>query len=156
MSSSATATTAKTSLMDTLGTRDWRMANLYRIQDKHGQVVTFAMNESQHQFWDDMWWLNVILKDRQRGFSTLIAMFILDSCMAFPHTQAGIIDITLPDAKKKLDKIRFAYDGLPDSLKDAIPLVTDAKESLEWANGSRVDVSTSHRGGTLQIGRAHV
>ena len=146
-----TTSTQPKSALEAIGNRDWRMANLYRIQDKRGQVVTFCMNESQQQFWEDMWWLNVILKDRQRGFSTLIAMFILDSCLSRQHTQAGIIDITLPDAKKKLDKIKFAYDGLPDPIREAIPLVTDAKESLEWANGSRVDVSTSHRGGTLQI-----
>lgn len=140
-----------TALKELLADRDWRMNNLYRIQDKAGQVITFRMNESQARFWNEMWWMNVILKDRQRGFSTLIAMFILDSCLFTPHTQAGIIDITLPDAKKKLDKIGFAYDGLPDAIKDSIPLITDAKESLEWGNGSRVDVSTSHRGGTLQI-----
>ena len=101
-----TATQPK-SAIEAIGDRDWRMANLYRIQDKRGQVVTFRMNESQQQFWEDMWWLNVILKDRQRGFSTLIAMFILDSCLSRPHTQAGIIDITLPDAKKKLDKSEY-------------------------------------------------
>jgi len=143
--------TAPAELKQLLADRDWRMNNLYRITDKGGQVVPFRMNESQARFWEAMWWLNVILKDRQRGFSTLIAMFILDSCLWTPHTQAGVIDITLPDAKKKLDKIRFAYDGLPGQIKDAVPLVTDAKETLEWANGSRVDVSTSHRGGTLQI-----
>jgi hypothetical protein len=134
-----------------LADREWRMNNLYWIQDKSGQVVPFRMNESQAEFWGAMWWLNVILKDRQRGFSTLIAMFILDSCIFKSNTQAGIIDITLPDAKKKLDKIRFAYDHLPEPIKEQNPMVTDAKESLEWINGSRVDVSTSHRGGTLQI-----
>ena len=108
-------TTSPSAAVEAIGNRDWRMSNLYRIQDKQGQVVTFRPNESQAQFWEDMWWLNVILKDRQRGFSTLIAMFILDSCISRPHTQAGIIDITLPDAKKKLDKIRFAYDGSPVS-----------------------------------------
>ena len=144
-------TSTPAELKQLLADRDWRMNNLYRITDKAGQVVPFRMNESQARFWEAMWWLNVILKDRQRGFSTLIAMFILDSCLWTPHTQAGIIDITLPDAKKKLAKILFAYDGLPESIKAAVPLVTDAKETLEWANGSRVDVSTSHRGGTLQI-----
>lgn len=134
-----------------LADREWRMDNLYRIQDKGGQVIPFRRNESQLKFWEEMWWLNVILKDRQRGFSTLVAIFFLDTCVFTPHTQAGIIDITLPDAKKKLDKMRFAYDGLPAFVKDVVPLVTDAKETLEWGNGSRVDVSTSHRGGTLQL-----
>ena len=144
-------TTTPAEVQALLADRDWRMNNLYRITNKAGDAVQFRMNDSQVRFWESMWWLNVILKDRQRGFSTLIAMFILDSCLWTPHTQAGIIDITLPDAKKKLDKIRFGYDSLPAQIKDSIPLITDAKETLEWANGSRVDVSTSHRGGTLQI-----
>lgn len=138
-------------IVESVADRNWRMNNLYRIKNKDGQIVPFVMNESQSQFWFSMWWLNVILKDRQRGFSTLIAIFILDSCMFTSNTQAGIIDITLPDAKKKLDKIRFGYHSLPDALKAKNKLVVDAKESLEWENGSRVDVSTSHRGGTLQI-----
>lgn len=138
-------------LASSLSDRNWRMNNLYRIKNKDGQIVPFVMNESQSRFWGDMWWLNVILKDRQRGFSTLIAMFILDSCMFTANTQAGVIDITLPDAKKKLDKIRFGYHSLPEAIKAKNKLIVDAKESLEWENGSRVDVSTSHRGGTLQI-----
>jgi len=134
-----------------LGDREWRMDNLYQIEDKMGNVVPFVRNDSQREFWHHMWWLNVILKDRQRGFSTLIAIFILDSCLFAPNTTAGIIDITLPDAKKKLGKILFAYDRLPESIKAEVPTLTRAKESIEWVNGSRVDVSTSHRGGTLQI-----
>ena len=142
---------ARTEILARLGDRLWRLNNLYTVINKDGQVVKFVMNESQEEFYREMWWLNVILKDRQRGFSTFIAMFILDSCLFCPNTQAGVIDISLPDAKKKLDKINFAYLSLPEWLRDELPLVTNAKESMEWANGSRVDVSTSHRGGTLQI-----
>lgn len=138
-------------LYSLLGDIEWRMDNLYYIQDEHGRCVKFIRNDSQMEFWMSMWLLNIILKDRQRGFSTLIAMFILDQCMFFTDTSAGIIDITLPDAKKKLAKISYAYERLPDYLKAANPLITDAKESIEFSNGSSIHVSTSHRGGTLQI-----
>lgn len=129
----------------------WRLNNLYRIQDKQGRDVPFLMNESQVRLYKDMWWLNVILKDRQRGFSTFVAIFMLDSCLFTPFTQCGIIDLTLDDAKKKLGKLKFGWETMAPQLRDRFPLTTDAKETLEWANKSRVDVSTSHRGGTLQI-----
>lgn len=134
-----------------LGDREWRIDNLYYIRDRDGNKVKFVRNESQLKFWNEMWFLNIILKDRQRGFSTLIAIFILDACLFNSGTAAGIVDITLPDAKKKLGKIRFAYEHLPSFIKSAIPLKTDAREALEWHNDSSVYAATSHRGGTLQI-----
>jgi hypothetical protein len=131
--------------------REWRMDNLYHVKDKHGNKVRFVRWESQMQFWKAMWYLNIILKDRQRGFSTLFAIFILDSCLFNSNIQAGIIDISLPDAQKKLDKISFAYDNLPEFLKTVRTTTVDSKTGIEFDNGSTVYVGTSHRGGTLQI-----
>lgn len=134
-----------------LSDREWRMDNLYFIKDKNGNKVKFVRNESQRKFWFDMWFLNIILKDRQRGFSTLIAIFIIDSCLFNSNLQAGIIDISLPDAQKKLDKISFAYVNLPDFIKVVRTTLVDSKTGIEFDNGSTVYVGTSHRGGTLQI-----
>lgn len=130
---------------------DWRINNLYHIRDKDGVQVLFKLNDSQQAVWDNLWHLNIILKDRQRGFSTFIAIYILDRCLFSEGLQCGIIDITLDDAKLKLDKIRFAYDNLPDEVKAMCPRTEDKKESIAWLNGSAVRVGTSHRGGTLQI-----
>lgn len=137
--------------MDLVKDPEWRIDNLYYIFDKKGNRVKFVRNESQRRMWVNMWYLNIILKDRQRGFSTLIAMYILDTCLFNSGMQAGIIDITLDDAKLKLDKIRYAYDNLPVELKGLVPRTEDKKESIRWLNGSAVRVGTSHRGGTLQI-----
>jgi len=134
-----------------LGDIEWRLDNLYYIKDKYGKVIKFVRNESQMELWRNRHFLNIILKDRQRGFSTLIAILILDTCFFNSHQECGIIDISLPDGKKKLAKIHFAYERLPEELTAENPLVTDNKEALEWENGSTVYVGTSHRGGTLQI-----
>lgn len=134
-----------------LSDREWRLDNLYYIQDKQGQKVKFKRNHSQMMFWKAIWYMNIILKDRQRGFSTLMAIYILDTCLFNSNTNAGIIDISLSDAKKKLAKIQFAYDCLPDWIKKAKPLKTSNKENIEFSNGSSIQVGTSHRGGTLQI-----
>lgn len=134
-----------------IGDQYWRLNNLYYILDKDGHEILFKMNGSQEKFYWDMWYMNLILKDRQRGFSTLIAIYILDTCLFNDGTAAGIVDITLPDAKKKLAKISYAYERIPDFLKQTVPLTTDAKEAIEFANGSSIYAATSHRGGTLQI-----
>lgn len=135
----------------TIDDPEWRIDNLYKIQDEHGTEVQFVRNEAQRRWWKERWFLNVILKARQLGFSTEIALEILDTCLFRSNTAAGIIDYSLDDAVKKLDKIKFAYSRLREDLRRKVPLVKANTETLEFANGSKIQVGTSHRGGTLQI-----
>lgn len=131
--------------------QEWRLNNLYRIQDVNGDEIPFVMNKAQRKLWDDLHYCNVIPKARQLGFSTEISIFILDTCLFRSNTNAGIVDITLDDAKQKLAKIKFAYDRLPEHIRQKVPLVVENTQELKWGNDSRVVVGTSHRGGTLQI-----
>lgn len=128
----------------------WRLNNLYHIEDKQGRVVPFRMNEAQHQLYASMWYLNVILKARQLGFSTFIAILFLDVSLFNSNTACGIVDATLDDAKKKLKKIELAYRMLPDWIQKARPITQANAFKIEWSNGSRIEVGTSHRGGTFQ------
>lgn len=134
----------------TLAVQRWRLNNLYHVENKEGRVVPFLMNEAQESFYADLWYLNVILKARQLGFSTFIAILMLDVCLFNSNTRCGIVDATIDDAKKKLRKIALAYDRLPDWLKAGRPIVSANAFSVEFANGSGIEVGTSHRGGTLQ------
>ncbi|MFA6267666.1 MAG: hypothetical protein WC670_18360, partial [Pseudolabrys sp.] len=136
---------------ETVGNREWRLDNLYFIQDEDGNTVQFVRNEAQRAYSKRRWWRDLIVKARQLGFSTFLAVLILDLCMFRKGQTAGVVDVTLKDARLKLAKIAFAYDKLPDNLKAANPLVKRNTEELEWANGSRVTVGTSYRGGTLQF-----
>ncbi len=135
-----------------LGNPIWRLNNLYWIQDKVGDVVKFNMNTAQEQLLDDISWLNIVLKARQLGFSTFIDIFGLDQCLFNSNTNFGVIADTLKNAKGLLRaKIQFPYDNLDPLIKDQIPILKSNVESIEWANGSRVDVGTSLRSGTYQI-----
>lgn len=139
-------------LKSKLQDREWRLYNLYKIIDKYGNPILFVPNEFQREVLiDNIWYLNIILKARQLGLSTGIAMFILDMCLFNSNTTAGIIDATLPDAKKKLEKIKFAYDNLPFWLKNQITLVKNNETELEFRNGSYISAGTSFRGSTLQV-----
>lgn len=129
----------------------WRLNNLYTIVDEQGQAVPFRMNWAQEQFFDDMHYLNVILKARQLGFTTFIQLFMLDACLFYPDTHAGVIAHTRDDAKAFFrDKVKFPYEHLPDALKAKNPATLDSADTLAFANGSSMRVGTSLRSGTMQ------
>lgn len=131
--------------------REWRLDHLYRIQDQDGNESLFVRNAAQRAFSAAEHVRNLIVKARQLGFSTLIELEMLDYCMFRSNTAAGIIDASLSDAKKKLEKISFAYERMPEEVRLANPLTRDNAEDMEWENGSSIRVGTSHRGGTLQL-----
>src|SRR5258708_23361898 len=88
--------------------RLWRLNNLYFITDKHGRRVKFTMNSAQRALYDEMHNQNVILKARQRGFTTFIQLFMLDACVFNSDIRAGTIAHTMPDAQVIFgDKLRF-------------------------------------------------
>lgn len=133
-----------------LSDREWRLDNLYWIQDPSGAKIRFRRNEAQLKLWDNLWYLNVILKARQLGMSTQIVILMLDVCLFNSNIQAGIIDLTLDDAKAKLEKAVFAYENLPEVVKMGHRIKKRNTEELQFENGSGMSVGTSHRGGTLQ------
>lgn len=134
-----------------LSDREWRIDNLYWITDTDGNEIKFKRNPAQMSYFTKRWRRDVIAKARQLGYSTFIAILILDTCIFRSNTVAGIIDVKLDDGKLKLAKIKFAYDRLPADIRAACPLVKSNTEELQWENGSAVRIGTSHRGGTLQI-----
>lgn len=127
----------------------------YRVKDKTGAVVPFRMNREQAAFLDSRHGMDVVLKARQAGMTTVIQLDMLDDCLFRPNTAAGVIAHNLTDAKAFFaDKIKFAYDGLPPEFKAAVSATQDSAESLKFSNGSSMRVGTSLRSGTLQ--RLHV
>lgn len=166
----------KTTLRGRLDDPLWRLNNLYWIENKSGGIQRFRMNAAQTRLHHNLWYRNVVLKARQLGISTYVALLMLDSCLFSPNFHAGIIDKTLPDAEQKLEKLRFAWehlDYLPphaDNRDRALAYlgsvikqysgsckrnewhpVTDARTRLGFVNGSDIRLGTTLRGGTLQL-----
>lgn len=138
-------------VIDQFADKNWRMANLYYIEDETGKVVKFVPNEAQQHFFDHMWYLNVNLKARQLGFTTAWCLWMLDECLFYPNQTAGVIAHTLDDAKKIFrKKILFPYEKLPEGLQSAIAADRDTAMELGFSNKSSISVGTSHRSGTLQ------
>lgn len=137
-------------VVDQFADKRWRMANLYFIIDDSGREVQFVPNDMQHQFWNEMWYLNCILKGRQHGFTTFIDLYILDECVFHPNQTAGIVAHTLDDVKKIFRrKIKHPYDKLPDGIRNANPATNDSAQELVFKNKSELSVATSMRSGTL-------
>jgi len=138
-------------IKDKLGDRSWRLDNLYYITDKRGNKVQFKMNWAQRIAFNDMWFLNILLKARQLGMTTFIQLFILDACLFNDNVRAGVIAHNREDAQKFFrDKIKFAYENLPDWLRSEVTSTNDRAQELVFSNGSSISVGTSMRSGTLQ------
>lgn len=128
----------------------WRLSNLYTIIDKRGRAVPFRPWDEQLEFLDEIHTRNLILKCRQRGFTTLMCLVQLDDCLFTPNTRAAVIAHKLDDAKIIFrDKVRFPYEHLDDGLKAGMPVTQDSADTLSLANNSSFRVSTSARSGTL-------
>ncbi|TCL70549.1 terminase [Rhizobium sp. BK251] len=129
----------------------WRLNNLYYIVDKDGHRTRFAMNWAQESLFDEMHYMNAILKARQLGFTTFLQLFMLDACVFNKDIRAGTIAHTLGDAQVIFrDKVKYPYDNLPDALKNAVSVLNSNASELMLSNNSSIRVGTSLRSGTLQ------
>lgn len=129
----------------------WRMNNLYYIVDKHGKKVKFTPNWAQQKVLDNLWYFNIILKARQLGITTFFCLLYLDQVLFNANKTAGIIAHTDSDTKKIFKRIKFAWESLPEMLKESIGLpTTDSVGEMQFPNGSSIFVARSTRGGTIQ------
>lgn len=141
----------------------WRIfsGHLYKIMTKadefqDGSVIPFIPNQAQRDFVASLHYRNVILKARQLGFTTLIAIMWLDHALFVADQRVGIIAHSLDDAAVIFrDKVKFAYNNLPEPIKAMFPLEKKTESELLFAhNNSSIRVATSMRSGTIH--RLHI
>jgi len=151
---------------------EWRLFSgcLYKIMvkgdDKIGPngevepgdsfVMPFQPNRAQRRFLKRLWHRNLILKARQLGFTTLIAILWLDHALFNANQRCGIIAQDREAAEAIFrDKVRYGYENLPVEIRERFPLKRDSAVELLFAhNNSSVRVATSMRSGTIH--RLHV
>ena len=143
----------------------WRVCSgqLYKIMVKSAvaiegeeqTIVPFVPNRAQRRLMDRLWHRNIILKARQLGFTTLVCIMWLDHALFNADQRVGIVAQDAPAAEAFFrDKVKLAYDRLPDSLKAARPLERESADELLFSNNSSIRVATSMRSGTIH--RLHV
>lgn len=137
----------------------WRLTSgcLYKIMIKGDSGedslnIPFIPNASQMQLLTGLHYRNIILKARQLGFTTAIAIYFLDCALFRENVRAAIVAQSEDVAKIIFrDKVKFAYDNLPVTLRQAMQLDRDSQSELLFKhNNSSIRVATSARGGTLQ------
>jgi len=130
----------------------WRINHLYFIKNESGQKVLFKANQAQQHFKDNIHTLNIILKARQLGFSTLIDIMGFDMAF-FTANKEVVIQAQDRIAAEKLfeEKIQFPYDNLPEQLKELNPRIKSNTRQMKFSNGSVIRVVTSARGGTTNF-----
>jgi hypothetical protein len=147
-----------------LADHEWRLFSgcIYKIMVKgddeaeEAMVMPFRPNRAQRRFITRLWHRNLILKARQLGFTTLIAILWLDHALFNADQRCGIIAQDRDAAKVIFrDKVKFAYTSLPEQLRERFPLGADNADELLFAhNNSSIRVATSMRSGTIH--RLHV
>ena len=140
----------RTVAMDRLSDRRWRLDHLYYITDKRGVKLVFKPNWAQTQLYNDLHYYNIILKARQLGITTFVTLLFLDTAIFNSNVSCGIVADTEENAKYIFRKIKFAYDNLPESLKDLRAAQIDSAKELTFSNGSLIRVGTSLRSATFQ------
>ena len=153
-----------TELARCLADPEWRVFSgcLYQIivkgenEDEDSFVMPFQPNRAQRRFVVRLWNRNLILKARQLGFTTLIAIMWLDHALFNGNQRCGMIAQDRETAEAIFrDKVVFAYDHLPEEIRQRFPLARASTKELLFAhNNSSLRVATSVRGGTIH--RLHV
>lgn len=126
------------------------------IDEGESFVQPFKPNRAQRRFIRRLWHRNLILKARQLGFTTLIAIMWLDHALFNGNQRCGMIAQDRETAEAIFrDKVVFAYDHLPEEIRERFPLARASTKELLFAhNNSSIRVATSVRGGTIH--RLHV
>ena len=129
----------------------YRIDNFYFVKNESGQKVKFHLRWAQRFLLKNLWFLNIILKARQLGFTTVICIYYLDCILFSKNKSAGIIAHTQDDAENIFNnKIKFAWDSLPEWFRNGYQVDTSNAKQLKFNNGGSIRVATSMRSDTLQ------
>ena len=141
-----------------LSSKLWRLNNVYTVINKDGHPVTFRMNYAQHKVYaaTRRHPRVIILKSRQQGISTFWLVSYFDDGMFCPHLNVGLMAQGTDEASTLLERAKFLWDELPDSVKAfvGVRLTKDNTKEFGFSNNSSIFIRVSFRSTTLQ--RLHI
>jgi len=81
----------------------------------------------------------IILKARQLGITWMVCMYALWTAMTRPNATILVMSISQREAIGIIDRIKFIYDNLPETLKAANPITSpDSRTEKGFLNGSHI------------------
>ncbi len=141
-----------------LSSKLWRLNNCYTIIGKDGNPCTFKMNYAQHVVYarTRQHPRIVILKSRQQGISTFWLVSYFDDAVFCPFLNLGLMAQGTDEASTLLERTKFLWDTLDDSVKQfiGVSLDKDNSKQFSFSNKSTIFIRVSFRSTTLQ--RLHV
>lgn len=119
------------------------MRKYVKIQHPHRGTVAFDLFPFQEDLLRSFKGnrLNIILKARQLGITTLISAFSLWTMIFHKDKNILVISIKQEVSKEIITKVRFANNNLPSWLK--VRADEDNRLSLKFANGSHIRATSS-------------
>lgn len=139
-----------------LKSKTWRVNHLYKIKDKSGELVTFKLNAAQTKYLlhRGSHHYNKIVKPRQKGFTTLHCIDMLDNALWIPGSSCGIIAHEREAVIGIFEIVKRAYENLPDTLKPIAKY--DNKNELQFVSDflgrtldTKIYVALKLRSGTV-------
>jgi len=135
----------------------WRLNNLYWIISKRGKKSLFRMNRAQEHFYRNNYTFFkriIVLKSRQLGFTTLMALVLLDNTLFNKNKHEVFIAHTQKDATNIfINKVKFAVNNIYPDIKEFINVIQDTHGKLRigFADNSEstFTVALSARSGTV-------
>lgn len=135
-------------LGDKLGTKEWRMNNLYFIKTKEKKLNPMALNFAQRDYLLRRALWNFILKARQLGFSTFCLIDLLDDTIFTPNVNSAIIAHEKQKVVVLFEIVKRAFDGLPKELQPRVSL--ENRNELYFPDlDSKIYVTMDTRGETV-------
>jgi hypothetical protein len=135
----------------------WRIGNMYWcISGDSGSVVKFRPKPAQCVL---LYWIYVlgrrrfvILKARQLGFSTLIAIIGLDETITNKNTTFNICSHNEDSAKDLLrEKVKFNLEKLPRAMQQALDIENSNQNELVFDDNWKIRSKVKVRSGTSQV-----
>ncbi len=141
-----------------LSNKLWRLNNCYHVINKDGNAVLFRMNLAQHKVYGAtrIHPRVIILKSRQQGISTFWLVSYFDDAVFGRHLNIGMMAQGVDEASTLLERSKFLWDTLDDSVKAFVnvKLEKDNSKEFTFSNGCQIFIRVSFRSTTLQ--RLHV
>lgn len=145
-------------IKERLGDFDWRIRSgkLYKVKNKQKKTVPFIPNIAQTELLDTYHTRTIIPKARQKGFSTLIAIWWLDFALFNKNADVLIIAHDRESMLKIFkNKVKYVRDHLPERLKNQYQIKSDKANELSFSRDgksrSTISVALSWRSGTYQF-----
>ena len=136
-------------IMKNIGNESWRLDHLYKIKNKYGAMQDFRMTPIQWLLYRKMCNKNFILKSRQFGITTYMAISMLDNCLFSPNIKCCAVPCCGEHGRCAFnDKIMFSYENLPVIIREAHPIKAKTKNKITFSGDSFLNISASIPPGT--------